>query len=668
MPLAKLDFLNDPNIQLRGLSASPFQRTLNAGTTTFSFIPVTRSAGISLRVTDTNATGTFYSTDTVTNAAVQANLPLSLLVQMPGETYAEGTVFGKTGSASTLIAGDLYNVTLRAVDLYNNRASDGRQVLLSANDIYAVVPPVQSLAIGQTVFSGFLASAATGNLVISGVDFDLGALTGQALSGISVVPGTPDRLMVVLNGETLVPGKNIAPFGVSGIPTESTATVPFTATVYATDSRYNVSTVTLTDGSSIKMTSNDTFAPNVGVPVSLSAGAASFAPIQLRTAGARTLTATHLSGGGPALAAGVSNTFNYLPFNPTNLRTLTPSESRVPGSTTNGRSGPAFTVQAGFSFTATVDITDSFWNLTPGATHQIRLVADDPFAVIVPTTQVITTSATYTVTLKRAGTTILRSEPVVGVGLTANNSTPITVQAGTPTRLLTIVTDSAESASQGSPTGKSTPTGSLTNQTAGTGFNIRVGVVDGFFNLVPGRAADVLVTFPSDPYASAVSTVPINTATGLTDPLLVTLRLAVTDHYLIASDFGSSGLANDPQSSTFTVLPAAPKGIQLLLPGQFAVPGAGNYPLGGVAGAISTPTAGAPFLARVTLVDQYMNISPHPTTPLLVYLNTNDPSDVETASGPTASSWPPGQDGVGHPRYDVIGVTLVTKSTLTVSA
>ena len=37
---------------------------------------------------------------------------------MPGESYAEGTLFGKTSSASTLIAGDPYNVTLSAVDLY----------------------------------------------------------------------------------------------------------------------------------------------------------------------------------------------------------------------------------------------------------------------------------------------------------------------------------------------------------------------------------------------------------------------------------------------------------------------------------------------------------------------------------------------------------------------
>ena len=285
MPLAQLNFLNDPNIQLRGLSPTPLQRTLNAGTTTFSFIPVTRSAGLQLRAIDTNLTGTFYSTDTVSNVLVDANVPVSLLVQMPGETYAEGTVTGKTGTLDTLVAGDPYDVTLRAVDLYNNRTTDGRQVRLAANDVYANIPAPQSLALGQTLFSGFLPSAATGNLVVSGVDNDVivPALTGQTVSTIAVIPGAPDRMIVVLPGETLVPGKTVAPFGVTGVPTQSTVTVFFNATVYATDSRYNV--VNTVTKPAINITSNDPFVPTIGAPVAMNSGAAAVSNISLHTAG-----------------------------------------------------------------------------------------------------------------------------------------------------------------------------------------------------------------------------------------------------------------------------------------------------------------------------------------------------------------------------------------------
>ncbi|MCR4295740.1 MAG: hypothetical protein NUW21_09420, partial [Elusimicrobia bacterium] len=573
-----------------------------------------------------------------------------------------GTVTGKTGTLDVLTAGDPYAVTLRAVDLYNNRASDGRQVLLSANDPYANIPAPQSLALGQAIFAGFLPSAATGNLVVSGVDNDviIPALTGQTVSTITVVPGAPNRMIIALNGQTLVPGKTVAPFGVTGVPTQSTAGVFFPATVYATDSRYNV--VATVDKPAITVTSDDPFASNVG-SFAMNSGAASLPSILLRTAGTRVLTASDGGGGtDPLPTNGVSSGFDLLANNPTRLRVLVPGETRVPGSTTNGRTGTANPAQAGFVFNATVDLADAFWNLTPGVTQQIRLVADDPFAVIVPTTQVITTSATYAVTLKRAGATILRAEMVDSLSLptvSKDSSTAITVLAGTPSRLLAVLP--GETFSQGSPTGKG---GTPIAQTAGTDFDVQVGVVDGFFNLVPARPANVLVTAPTDPYAPAVSTAAINVGTGFTAPMTVSLRRAATGQFLSALDFGPppSGLVSDPQSSTFTVLPAAPKGLQLLLPGQVAVPGSGDYPNGGVTGSVSTPTAGGLFDARINLVDQYMNVSPHPTTPLEAYLNTSDLFDVETASGPSGS----GKLLPATLGTETVGVTLVTKSSLTV--
>ncbi|PIR18095.1 MAG: hypothetical protein COV48_07895, partial [Elusimicrobia bacterium CG11_big_fil_rev_8_21_14_0_20_64_6] len=445
------------------------------------------------------------------------------------------------------------------------------------------------------------------------------------------------------------PGKNIAPFGVSGIPVQSTAGVFFSASVYATDSRYNV--VNTVTKPSIIVTSDDPFASAVGT-VGMAAGVASVPSILLRTAGTRTLTAADGGGGtDPLPTNGVSSGFTLLANNPTRLRVMTPAESRVPGSTTNGRTGPTHTAQAGFVFNATVDIADAFWNLTPGATQEIRLVADDPFAVIVPTTQVITTSATYAVTLKRAGSTILRAEMVNALSLPSvsqDSSTAITVLAGTPSRLIAILP--GESFSQGSPTGRS---GTPTSQTAGANFSVQVGVVDNFFNLVPGRAADVLVSVPSDPYADPVSTAPVNVGTGYTAAMTVTLHRAATDHYISASDFGASGLSNDPQSTTFTVVAAASYGLQLLLPGQTAVPGSGNYPNGGVTGTISTPTAGTPLTATVNLVDRYMNPSAAGGRPL-VYLNTNDLYDIDPSTSAMIGDTLP------------VTLTFVTKATGTI--
>ncbi len=648
MPLVKLDFLNDPNIQGRALAPNPYQRTLVAGTTTFSFPPVTRNAGLQLRAADTTATGTAYSTDTVSGITVQANTPIALLTLLPGESFEEGTVAGKTGALSTLTAGQSYNVTARAVDLYNNRAVDGRQVRLDVNDIYATVPAPQPLALGQAIFTGFLPSAATGNMTATIADDDVlfPVLSSQTVAGVSVIPNTPDRMIVALPGESLVPGKTIAPFGVGGVPSISTAGVFFTATAYATDSRYNV--VAGVNKPVIVATSDDPFAPSVG-SFAMVGGAASIANVLLRTAGTRVLTATDGGGGGPALTAGVSGGLTLNPNSTTRLRVLTPLETRVPGSTTNGRTGSAYSTLAGFSFNAVVDLTDAFWNLTPGASQEIRLVSDDPFAVIIPTTQVVTTSATYAVTLKRAGSTLLRAEmvntvPVFGPVVSVDTATAVNVLPGVPSRLLTRLP--GEAFSQGSPTGKS---GVPSQQQAGASFSIQVGVVDAFFNLVTGRAADVKVLTPTDAYGLFVSTVGINTLAGITPPINVTLRRAATGHYLSADDFGSSGLSSDPQSSTFTVIPDLPMGLQLLLPGQTAVPGSGDYPNGGVTGTISTRTAGAPFTATINLVDRYMNPTSAAGFPF-VYAATNDAFDVDPSTLPLAGGTVP------------LGLNLVTKT------
>ncbi|MFI5345202.1 MAG: hypothetical protein ACHQ51_02395 [Elusimicrobiota bacterium] len=651
MPLVQLNFLNDPNIQGRSFAPNPYQRTLISGTTTFAFFAVTRNAALQLQAADTQLTGTNYSTDTVSNIPVISSTPLSLIVRMPGENYAEGTVSGKTGSPSTLTAGTSYTLVVRSVDQYNNQSDAPRLISLTANDIYAGVPAAQTLALGQTVFANFLPSAATGNLVLSASDVSglNPPLTGQTATNIQVIPGTPDRMIVLLAGQTLVPGKVVAPLGVTGTPVASTAGVTFAAQAYAADSRYNA--VSSVSGKAVTFTSDDAFAPSRSL--TMNGGVASPANLILYTAGTRTLTATDTDPL-PTLSAGVSGPLPLLPNGPTRLRVLTPTETAVPGDPGRGRSGPAYSAQAGFSFTAEVDITDAFWNLEPGTTQLVTLISDDPFATITPVSQIVTTSAAFTVTLKRAGTTVLTAldgDPALPA-LALDSATAISVMPGIPTRLLTVVTPT-ESFSQGSPTGKS---GTAPAQTAGASFQVQVGVIDAFFNLVPGRAATVQVNTPTDLYADVVATAAINTVNGITPPMTVTLRRATTGQYLASSDFLNSGLASEPQSSTFTVQPANPRGYQLVLPGQTAVPGSGAYPNGGIVGTVSTATAGTPFQAVVNLVDRFMNVYTAPSSLPQVALNTSDPYDIN-----------PGFTTLNNGTGSVpLAVTLVTKSTGTV--
>jgi len=210
MPLVQVNFLNDPNIQGRGFVQNPFQRTLNAGTTSFTFFAVTRDpSGLQVQAADTGLTGTSYSTDTVVISPVISSAAVGMLVAMPGQIYAEGTVAGETGVPSVLVAGSSNTIKVRAVDPYNNLAPDGRQIGLLANDVYANVPGPQALALGQTAFNNFLPSAATGNLVIQAYDDDvlLPKLATVTFSGLSVIPAGPTQMIVLLAGQSLVPAR-----------------------------------------------------------------------------------------------------------------------------------------------------------------------------------------------------------------------------------------------------------------------------------------------------------------------------------------------------------------------------------------------------------------------------------------------------------------------------
>jgi len=631
-PVIQVDFLNDPNIQGRGMHPTPYQKSLVAGATNFSVIPVTRNqtTGLSVRVTDTGLTSTFYSTDTVNGVIVNPAPAVNMLLLVPNEVAAEGVPGGKTGTAGPLVAGSTYTVSVRAVDTYGNLTTDGRMVRIISNDIYAVHPPAQPMAGGIAMINGFVPSAATNNMVIDALDDDsvTPKLSTGTDSGVVVAPGTASRLIVLLPTQYLVPGKTVPPYGVAGSISTQTAGVYFTASVYAADTRYN--RVYGIAKSNIRATSDDAFAPNLGF-FEMTDGSATITNISLRSAGFRTVTATDLSGSLPNLGATPSGTFLLNPNNPTKLRTMVPVETRVGGSTGNGRTGVVDGQQAGFPFTVTVDIADAFWNLTPGASQEIRLVCNDPFSIVSPSTQVVLGSATFTVTPKRAGPTYVRAEmvaavPAWGPTLNVDTATLVNVAAGIPRRMLLLMP--GETFDQGSPTGK---VGSLGEQKAGTDFGVTVGVVDDFFNLVPGRPADVRVNTPSDPYAPAVSTAAINTGSGYTDLMYVNLHKAAT-HYLTATDYGSSGLSDDPQSSTFTVRPADPVGLQLLVPGQTAVPGSGAYPAGGKVSVISTQTAGTPFYVTVNLVDPYMNRYTDLTVGPTVYLVTSDIYDAETSS------------------------------------
>ncbi|MBI5240291.1 MAG: hypothetical protein HY926_07440, partial [Elusimicrobia bacterium] len=623
--VAQISFPNDANVQAWYPEGGRYSKALVAGTTTFGIIPVTRNPNPGLTIQAADSSLGQFPMDAVSGIQVDANpTPAALQLLVPTEAAVEGSTYAKTGTAGPLIAGQPYSIEVRSVDRYWNKTTDGRSVGLSCNDAYATLgvlplPQAQPLANGTTVFSNFIPSIATGNLVVTAYDNSGGGLPGQADSDVDVVPGQPARFMVVLPGQSLSGGKTTPPVGVSGpaAPQKPGPSNAFSVSVYATDLRYNW-TPSGAGGevtNSFQLTSND---PNSGNPFapasnifSLANGSAALTGVTLYTASTVTLTATN-QGGPYVLAAGASGGVVVDPFIVNKLRVLLPQcasdtvcppgtahELRIPGDHTSGpalrgRVAAPLIIRAGVDIPVTVDITDAYWNLVPGATQEVRLtVPSDPYAEITPPFQEISTSGVFTVKFHRALPQTIHAEitgnPLYPGNPSADDSTQVTVNAGAPQKFLAVV--APETFDQGSVTnGK---TGTPAQQTAGQAALVTAGIVDSYFNLVPGVASDV-ETLPSDNFALHVDTLPINTVTGKTVQFSVTLLHAATGHFLRARDYtGASGLTDDV-SSTFTVRAAPPVGFQLVLPGQTVVGGAGDYFNGQYwyNRAAATPTAG----------------------------------------------------------------------------
>ncbi|TPW18345.1 MAG: hypothetical protein FD129_13, partial [bacterium] len=615
--------------------------------------PVGGPWSVSISTTD----GSPLSPASVNGVVVNPDVPYQFQVLVPTETSRGGAtaLLGKTTfSATSELAGATFTVTVNLVDRYWNRMPPGfnSTFALSSDDPNDRLAQMGNFTTvnGQALSTGaFLVTQATttGWVIRASTASGDPYLAGES-TRFNVYPSTPSNLVAMLGPQQQVDG-----VGVTGLPAIEIAGEFITVRLRAVDPGFNFTPTVNKTG--IRLVSDDGFAQSSWT-LTMNDGVA-VASVPLRSAGIRVFTITDQSGTQPLLAGTVSSTFTMVASNPTRLRLLVPSETPVAGSNANGRTGAVGSVPAGSTLTATVQITDSFWNLTPGASQQIRLTSSDPYAVITPSTFTLVGSAPVDVVFRRAAMNTVRAElliapPPWGPSVVTDTSTVIQVTAGLPKNLLTLLP--GESFDPGSPNGKAgTPTGALR---AGNSFGVTVGIVDQFLNLVTGRPATVRVKAPVGfPFAVSAPTTSVDASIGYTNPpIQATLVAAATWHQLLSEDFFFSGLQDSPFTSTFTVSANDPVGLQLLLPGEKNEGGLGVYPNGGRSGVISTQTAGVPFQATVNLVDVYNNIYPFTSGPNIRVV-TSDPYDRD----PAVAVIPGGGTGI-------VNVTLVSKSTSTV--
>ena len=266
------------------------------------------------------------------------------------------------------------------------------------------------------------------------------------------------------------------------------------------------------------------------------------------------------------------------------LRILLPGEAAAPG-TPSGKSGVPQAQTAGVPFSITVQSCDSQWNTVTGVSDVIQTLCSDASATLPAPTQIQSGSVTMTVTLNAGGTFTLY----------AHDQTDTTIPDGTSSPVASLVI-------QGFVFSRI----SQKNQTAGAPFTMTITAVDPSGRTVSGYSGTVRIketTSYGDGFTSPSSvTLGGGTWTGpiaayRADETAIN-RGNVNFYAWLESAPGKNG-TSDP----FTVHPGPAARVQVVLPGQTALPGSPT----GLTGAPASQTAGQPFTAGVYETDNWWN-------------------------------------------------------------
>ena len=412
------------------ITGSDFERRCSTYSVTFS------GTGVS-------ATRVARSSRTVmtANVTVAADAPVGLRdVTVSGSGRCAGFSFVGTGMLTiTAGAGTATKLAITSISPTSPTAGIAFSVVVQSQDPAgnpAGVTSTTGVSLSLNHGTGTLGGTLTGSIAngassvtISGVTYSRAEtgviLTAARTSGMSplasgnsaaftVVAGTFTKLQVLVPGETAAP-RTVS--GKTGTPTAQTAGTPFTVTVNAVDANWNVVSSTHTVG----IASSDA---NATLPANaaLVAGTKTFS-VTLKTAGARTVSATDVTDATKTANTSAAITVNAGPF--AKLQVLVPGEAAAPG-TASGKTGTPSTQAAGAAFAVTVNAVDANWNVV-SSTHTVGITSSDAAATLPANAALVAGTRTFGVSLNTAGSRTVTATDVTDATKTANTSAAITV-------------------------------------------------------------------------------------------------------------------------------------------------------------------------------------------------------------------------------------------------
>ncbi|MEW6536579.1 MAG: PKD domain-containing protein, partial [Candidatus Auribacterota bacterium] len=417
-----------------------------------------------------------------------------MVIILPGEMFDPNSSTGKSGSPAPHTAGVPFDVTILAVDaLYNVKTNVTDTVRMVSTQNFAQSSPAQQAfnSTGQVTFTvtEYAASAST----VINLDDITDNRFDRSSSAYAVLATTPAKMQIIMPGETLSAG---AVSGVSGSPSNQIGRIPFSVTVRLVDQYFNkisgrTDAVTLTSSH-----------PNAVIPsFSLSNGSATVTMTEMALGTDRQLTA-HVADA--QIQDGSSSLFDVVPGPLKELIVLLPGETFTEGV---GKSGIPDNIIAGTPFNLTVIAVDDSYNTKGDLSHLIQPESNQQFTVISPESARFsgnTGTLVFTVTQYIAANNksmIIRDHS----NHSFDKATALYNIVNAPASKLQVLLP-GETAYPGSGSGK---TGQPTVELVGVPFEVKVNLVDAFYNPVQGRSDEVTLLS-----ASGSATIPLFSLTN----------------------------------------------------------------------------------------------------------------------------------------------------------
>ncbi|MEA2081143.1 MAG: hypothetical protein U9O97_00150, partial [Elusimicrobiota bacterium] len=440
------------------------------------------------------ATLDFYQTSSV---SVATNTATKLLVLVPGVDHEPGewsgasasvAPYGRTGAPSNQTAGEGFSVTVMAVDNWWNRRYDAGNIVKIVtedpnDDLYhGFDPAAKALTDGMAVFISTMVTndpSGIGNQwQITVSTNDGSALASDVSEAVTMISGDIARLQILLPDEISSPGTDT---GLSGTVSTQTAGVEFTVTVNAADQYWNFVNNPSPVNPLVNIETDDPYDQDWGFdPVSqqLSAGTKNFA-ITMVTEGDWQIY-------------GYSTNYGYIPATSSLLhvkygaaaryQVLLPTQTAVAGSPAGKTSEPV-NQTAGIVFTATVNITDAYWNIVPTESPSANITTHDSFDTDPGNVQLTNGSTTFPVIIKTAshgiGSFSSTQTITADTGYQSDKSSVFGVNSYAPQKLLLLAPGETYVPGDTANLGRG---GSPDSQPAGVVFTVTVISCDQYYN------------------------------------------------------------------------------------------------------------------------------------------------------------------------------------------